>query len=131
VIVDSSAIVAILRREPEEDYCKKAIENAAVRRISAVNFVEAAIVIDASHDPILSREFDELCFESELIIEPVTEEQARVARDAYRDFGKSSGHPAQLNLGDSFAYALAKTMREPLLYKGNDFAQTDVPLALP
>ena len=77
-------------------------------------------------DPIASRRFDELVKEAGLVIEPVTEAQARIARDAYRDFGRRSGHPAQLNFGDCFAYALAKVMGEPLLFKGDDFSHTDV-----
>jgi ribonuclease VapC len=97
-----------------------------VRRISAANFVEAAVVIDASRDPIASRAFDDLIREPQLIIEPVTEVQARIAREAFRDFGKGSGHPAGLNFGDCFAYALARSVRDPLLFKGNDFGHTDI-----
>jgi uncharacterized protein with PIN domain len=84
------------------------IENSAVRRVSAANFVEAAVIIDASRDPMASRRFDDLIKEAQIIIEPVTEPQARIARDAYRDFGKGSSHPAKLNFGDCFASALAK-----------------------
>lgn len=76
--------------------------------MSAANFVETALVIDASRDPIASRRFDELVKEAHIAIEPVTEVQARIAREAYRDFGKVSGHPAKLNFGDCFGYALAK-----------------------
>ena len=117
-------------RSPRRGACARAIETASRRRISAANFVEAAIVIDASRDPIASRRFDDLVREAQLIVEPVTEAQARIARDAYRDFGRGSGHPARLNFGDSFAYALARSMSEPLLFKGNDFAHTDVMPAL-
>jgi len=126
MIVDTSAMVAILRDEPEALACARAIEGARVRRISAANFVEAAIVIDGSRDPIASRRFDDLINEAQLVIEPVTEAQARIARDAYRDFGRGSGHPARLNFGDCFAYALAKVTGEPLLYKGDDFSRTDI-----
>jgi ribonuclease VapC len=126
MIIDTSAIIAILRNEPEAITCAKAIDRAGIRRISAVNFVEAAIVIDGSRDPIASRRFDDLIREAQVIIEPVTETQARIAREAYRDFGKGSRHPAKLNFGDCFAYALAKESREPLLYKGDDFSHTDV-----
>jgi uncharacterized protein with PIN domain len=80
--------------------------HSAVRRVSAANFVEAAVIIDASRDPVASRRFDDLIKEAQIIIEPVTELQARIARDAYRDFGKGSSHPAKLNFGDCFAYAL-------------------------
>ncbi|MGO9454305.1 MAG: type II toxin-antitoxin system VapC family toxin [Candidatus Binataceae bacterium] len=126
MIIDTSAIIAILRDEPEAIACARAIEAATGRRVSAANFVEAAIVIDGSRDPVASRRFDDLVREADLIVEPVTEAQARIARDAYRDFGKGSGHPAKLNFGDCFAYALAKVMGEPLLFKGDDFAYTDI-----
>jgi ribonuclease VapC len=98
--------------------------------MSAANFVEAALVIDGSRDPIASRRFDELFKEASIGIEPVTLDQARIARAAYRDFGKGSGHPARLNFGDCFAYALAKASSEPLLFKGDDFIQTDIAPAL-
>lgn len=126
MIVDSSAIVAILRDEPEKEQFNEAIARAESRRISAVNYVEAAAVIDASRSPISSRKFDELFREARITIEPVTALQARIAREAYRDFGKGSGHAARLNLGDCFAYALAKVAGEPLLYKGGDFGKTDL-----
>lgn len=131
MIIDTSALIAILRDEPEATDCAEAIENATARRISAANFAEAAIVIDASRDPIASRRFDELVRAAALVIEPVTPAQARIAREAYRDFGKASGHPAKLNFGDCFAYALAKATGEPLLFKGDDFTYTDIAPALP
>lgn len=126
MIVDSSALLAILRDEPEAARCSQAIERAAQRRLSAANFLETAIVIDGSRDPVASRRFDELIREAALLIEPVTENQAQIAREAYRDFGKGSGHPARLNFGDCFAYALAKVTGEPLLFKGSDFSKTDI-----
>jgi ribonuclease VapC len=126
MIVDTSALIAILRDEPEAESCARAIENSVVRRLSAANFVEAAVIIDANRDPIASRRFDQLVLEAQIIIEPVTEAQARIAREAYRDFGKGSGHQAKLNFGDCFAYALAKVMGEPLLFKGDDFVKTDI-----
>jgi ribonuclease VapC len=129
MILDSSALVAILRDEPEAAVFATAIEAVTERRISAVNYVEAAVVIDGSRDPAASRRFDDLLREARIIVEPVTSEQARIAREAYRDFGKGSGHPARLNFGDCFAYALAKEAGEPLLFKGNDFRQTDVTAA--
>jgi ribonuclease VapC len=130
MIIDTSALIAILRDEPDATSYARAIEDATSRRISAANFLEAAIVIDLSHNPIASRRFDDLCTEARLAIEPVTEAQARIAREAYRDFGKGSGHPAKLNFGDCFAYALAKVTSEPLLFKGDDFARTDIKSAL-
>lgn len=130
MIIDTSALLAILRAEPEALSCAEAIAGAATRRISAANFLEAAIVIDASRDPIASRRFDDLLKAADIVIEPVTEGQARIAREAYRDFGRGSGHPARLNFGDCLAYALAKATGEPLLFKGGDFAQTDITLAM-
>lgn len=126
MIIDTSAVIAILRSEPDAAEFAHAIEAAAERRISAVNFVEAAAVIDASRDAIASRRLDDFVREAGLVIESVTAAQARIARDAYRDFGKGSGHPAKLNFGDCFAYALAKATAEPLLFKGADFIHTDV-----
>ena len=130
MIVDTSALIAILRDEPEARSFTVSIADARISRISAVNYVEAAAVIDSSRSPIASRRFDDLVREGQLVIEAVTAEQARLAREAYRDFGKGSGHPAQLNFGDCFAYALAKAMGEPLLVKGDDFRQTDLSPAL-
>lgn len=126
MILDSSAVIAILRREPESAQFRQTMEEADSRRISAVNYVEAAVVVDARRNPVDSRLFDEFFHEGEITIEPVTEPQARLARAAYRDFGKGSGHPARLNFGDCFAYALAKDLREPLLCKGSGFSRTDV-----
>jgi ribonuclease VapC len=130
MILDTSALIAILRFEAEAPEFARIIastaESAAQRRISAVSYVEAGAVIDGSKDPIASRRFDELIEEAQIEIEPVTEAQARIARQAYRDFGKTSGHPAKLNFGDCFSYALAKSKREPLLFKGRDFSRTDV-----
>ncbi|MBI3706870.1 MAG: type II toxin-antitoxin system VapC family toxin [Proteobacteria bacterium] len=130
MIIDTSALIAILRDESDAPACARAIESAASRRVSAANYVEAAAVIDGSRDPVASRRFDELFRVAQLVIEPVTEAQARIARDAYRDFGRGSGHPAKLNFGDCFAYALAKAMSEPLLFKGDDLAHTDITPAL-
>jgi ribonuclease VapC len=131
VIIDTSALIAILRAEPDASEMARAIERAQSRRISAVNWLEAAVVIDTSGDPVASRHFDELVQTAELHVEPVTHDQARIARDAYRDFGKGSGHKAALNFGDCFAYALAKSAGETLLFKGNDFGHTDITPALP
>jgi len=117
MIIDASAIVAILRNEPEARSCANAIAGTTSRRVSAVNYVEAAVVIDGSRDPVASRRFDDLFREAQLVVEPVTESQARIALAAYRDFGKSSGHPAGLNFGDCFAYALAKTRGEPFFLR--------------
>jgi ribonuclease VapC len=130
MIVDTSAFIAILRDEEDAMVFARAIANTATRRISAATYVETAAVIDASRDPIASRRFDDLLHEAQFAIESVTEMQARIAREAYRDFGRGSGHPARLNFGDCFAYALAKAMDEPLLFKGEDFTRTDITSAL-
>jgi ribonuclease VapC len=130
MIVDTSALIAILRDEQEAPIMAQAIEDAAERRISAANWLEAAVVIDGSQDPVASRRFDELLDVARIAIVPVTEAQARIARAAYRDFGKGSGHPAGLSFGDCFAYALAKDTGEPLLFKGRDFVHTDVVAAV-
>lgn len=125
MIVDSSALVAILYREPEAEEFIKLI-NDSEAKLSAVSYVQAGAIIDRAGDPVASRELDDLLTLGEVHIEPVTERQGRIARQAYRDFGKGSGHPAQLDFGDCFSYALAKTADEALLYKGNGFNHTDV-----
>ncbi|HTZ24407.1 MAG TPA: type II toxin-antitoxin system VapC family toxin [Streptosporangiaceae bacterium] len=94
MIIDTSALVAIQRAEPDAGDMAHAIERAQHRRISAVNWMETAVVIDGSRDPVASRRFDELVQIAELQVEPVTHDQARIAHDAYRDFGKASGHKA-------------------------------------
>src|ERR1700688_900723 len=130
MILDTSALIAILRFEAEAPefarIIERAAESAAQPRISAVSYVEAGAVIDGSKDAVASRRFDELIEAAQIAIEPVTEAQARIARQAYRDFGKTSGHPAKLNFGDCFSYALAKSQGEPLLFKGQGFSRTDV-----
>src|SRR6202040_4381365 len=99
-----------------------------VRRMSAVSYVEAGIVVDSNRNPVLSRRLDDLLRDVEIAVEPVTLNQARIAREAYRDFGKGR-HRAGLNFGDCFAYALAKVAGEPLLCKGDDFKKTDIEVA--
>jgi ribonuclease VapC len=130
MIVDTSSVIAVLRDEADAPLFAHAIANATERRMSAVNFVEAAIVIDAGRDPIAMRRFDDFISEADISVEPVTPKQAQIAREAYRDFGKGSGHKAQLNFGDCFAYALAKEVRQPLLFKGDDFKNTDLVSAI-
>src|SRR6202051_1715597 len=111
MILDSSAIVAILRAEPEAPDFAKAIISAETRRVSAVSYVEAAVVIDSGKDAVASRRFDEFFRVSRVAVEAVTPGQAEIARQAYRDFGKGR-HKAGLNFGDCFAYALAKETDE-------------------
>lgn len=129
MIIDTSALIAILRDEPDAARFAEAIERARMRRISAATYVELGAVIDGARDPVASRRLDELLEAADIVIERVTAEQARIAREAYRDFGRGSGHAARLNFGDCFAYALAKATGESLLFKGEDFAKTDVAIA--
>jgi ribonuclease VapC len=129
LILDASAVVAILRQEREAASFARAIEKADERKISAVNYVEAAAVIDSEKDPVASRRLDELLERAEVKIAAVTPEQARLARNAYRQFGRGSGHPAKLNLGDCFAYALAISTNEPVLAKGEEFQKAGLTLA--
>lgn len=131
MIVDTSAIVAIVRNEPDEaDRCMSHILRASTRRISAGNLLEAFLVIDGARIPQLSDELDATVFDLHLVTEPVTSEHIQIARDAFRRYGKGSGHPARLNYGDCFAYALARALDEPLLFVGHDFTHTDIRRAL-
>ncbi len=126
MIVDPSALIAILKHEPERLPFAKMLDAADSLCLSAASYVELVIVIDRLRDPATSREIDELIERFHIAIEPVTPEQARIARQAYRDYGRGSGHPANLNFGDCFSYALARALREPILFKGADFAHTDL-----
>lgn len=130
MIVDSSAMVAIIKRESDWLRLAKRMDSADCLRMSAASYLETAIVLDRLRDPVQSAKLDDLLLELEMVIEPVTVEQAKIARQAYRDYGRSSGHPANLNFGDCFSYALARVHREPLLYKGDDFVHTDLRSAL-
>jgi ribonuclease VapC len=125
VIVDSSALIAILRGEPDAGAFAQVLSAGRTHRMSAVTYVETAVVVDSKGNPILSRRFDDLLREFQISVEPVTLSQAHIARAAYRDFCKGR-HIAGLNFGDCFAFALAKEMNEPLLFKGEDFSHTDV-----
>ena len=129
MIVDRSALLAILFSEADADRYASAITEAESCRISAATFVESAVVVDMQTAETGGRQLDTLLRRAGILIEPLTEEQAHVARQAYADFGKGR-HPAGLNLGDCFSYALAKVSGEPLLFKGQDFSQTDITSAL-
>lgn len=98
--------------------------------MSAASYVEVGIVVDGWKNAVLSSQLDELILRFNIEIEPLTPDQARIARQAYRDYGKGSGHPANLNFGDCFSYALARAKREPILYTGDDFVHTDLRSAL-
>lgn len=126
MIVDSSAIVAVVRDEPDAEGYVRALASSDSSKMSAANWFETSIVIDSARDPVASRRFDEIIEWARIEVVPVTVGQALIARQAYRDFGRGSGSPAKLNFGDCFAYALAADTREPLLFKGNDFVHTDL-----
>lgn len=126
MIVDTSALVAVLKGEPDADALMVALAAADDVRISAATLVETSVVVDSVRDPVLSGRLDDLLRVLDVVVEPVDGVQASLARRAYRDFGGGSGHPAGLNLGDVFAYALARARDEPLLFTGDDFAATDV-----
>lgn len=130
MIVDTSAIIAILREEPGASRFERALAGGAAPAMSAATYLETAIVVDGNRDPVLSGRLDDLLTVSQMAVEPVTKRHAEIARQAYRNFGKGSGHPAGLNFGDCFAYALSRATGDPLLYKGDDFALTDVEPAL-
>jgi ribonuclease VapC len=125
MVVDTSALIALLNNEPESARLAVAIESDATRLISAETVVEAGLVIEARYGPVGGRELDLLIAKAGLSIEAVTPEQAEVARGAWRRFGKGR-HSAGLNFGDCFSYALAKVTGEPLLFKGDDFTHTDI-----
>lgn len=126
MIVDASAIVAILKREPEGTAFSALLEKEEDVKISAATYFEASIVVDGLKQPAISRALDDLIERSRIEIVPVTPEQAQIARQAYRDYGRGSGHRANLNFGDCFSYALARSKREPILFKGDDFVHTDL-----
>lgn len=126
MIVDSSALLAILLDEADREELTVTLLAGGGRRMSAATYLETAMVCDRARDPILGRQLDALLEAARIQIEPVTARQAFIAREAFRDFGKGMGHPARLNFGDCFSYALAKDLDEPLLFKGGDFTHTDV-----
>ena len=125
MVVDTSVIMAILQLEPEAEDYARAIERATVRLVSSVSVLEAGIVVQSRKGPEGGRELDTLIREAGLEVVPFTAEQADVARLAHDRFGKGKNR-AGLNMGDCAAYALSKTAAEPLLFKGNDFARSDV-----
>jgi len=129
MILDSSAIIAILFNEEDARQYATAIAESESCRVSAATFLETAIVVDAQTDTAGGRELDAFIHRAGITIEPFTEDQAHIARQAFADFGKGR-HSAALNYGDCFSYALAKVTREPLLFKGDDFKKTDIVPAL-
>jgi ribonuclease VapC len=130
MVVDTSAMMAILFQEMDAGQFAGAMEAADRRLVSAANVVEMGIVSLRRGGAALRSELDATLNEAAVEIVPVSEAHARAAIDAYARFGRGTGHPAGLNFGDCFAYALAKTADAPLLYKGGDFAMTDIRSAL-
>ena len=125
MIIDSSALLAVLLDEPDAQRYEAAIAAARRRHMSAANFLETALVFEGRFGTGRGADLDLFLESAGIVIEPVTVEQAQRAREAWRRFGKGN-HPAGLNFGDCFAYALADATREPLLFKGEDFALTDI-----
>lgn len=132
MIIDTSAIIAILQVEKDYRALGKAIiDCVGPRKMSSSSYFEASIVVDRNASSEVAAQLDILIAQMEIDIVPFTAAQSHIARAAYAQYGKGSGHPAQLNFGDCFAYALAKDSGEALLFKGDDFSQTDVIAALP
>ena len=129
MIVDSSAIIAILFREAEAEPFTELIASSRCR-VSTANWVETAMRVEGARGRDGGAELDALVTELRVELEPVTEAHARAARIAFRRYGRGSGSPARLNFSDCFAYALSATSGEPLLFKGDDFTHTDVLRAL-
>lgn len=130
MVLDTSAIVAILFNEPDAERYEEAIAQARSRTISAASLLECSIVVEARYGEEGGHQLDRLIQQAAVSVADVTTEHVEVARDAFRRFGKGR-HPAGLNFGDCFAYALAVARGDPLLFKGVDFARTDVSPALP
>ena len=128
MIIDSSAVLAVLYREPDAERYETAIAAAQNCRMSVANVLETAIVLEGRGGAAAGHEFDVFLDRAGVALAPVIAEHVEAARLAWRRFGKGN-HPAGLNFGDCFAYALAKTTGEPLLFKGDDFALTDIEVA--
>lgn len=126
MVIDTSAVVAILRHEPEAEDLLRRLTAQGLRRMSAASLLETAIVIEGKSQESGGEQLDLFIARAKIKIVPLTEEHARIARKAWRRYGKGQGHAARLNFGDCFSYALAKSLGEELLYKGSDFAHTDV-----
>lgn len=125
MVLDTSAVIAILQNEPDSDALVAAMANADIIRISAASIVDAGIIIHARFGDAGEMELDQFIHRLGISVIPVTPEQADIARTAYRKFGKGQD-PAGLNFGDCFSYALSTSLHEPLLFTGNDFSKTDL-----
>ncbi|HEX3954151.1 MAG TPA: type II toxin-antitoxin system VapC family toxin [Stellaceae bacterium] len=129
MVIDTSALVAILLREPDADRLGQSLADASVRLMSAVTRVELSFVIEGRYGEAGRADVEHLINDARIELAAVTPQQAEIAIDAFRRFGKGR-HRAALNIGDCFSYALAKATDQPLLFKGNDFAHTDIAPAL-
>ncbi len=127
MVIDTSALVAILEQEPEAEGLMRSLTAAGSRLMSSASVLEAAIVLEGQFGEIGGERLDLFLARAKIEIVPFTEEQSRIARKAWRRYGKARGHAARLNYGDCFSYALAQSLGEELLYKGSDFAETDIP----
>ncbi len=125
MVLDTSAVLAILQDEPERLKFSEALEDADIRSMSAASFVETSMIIESRYGSDGVRDLDLLISKAAIVLEAVDVEQAHLARQAFRQYGKSR-HPAGLNFGDCFSYALARSSAEPLLFKGKDFSRTDI-----
>lgn len=125
MVLDTSAILAILQNEPERRKFNEAIETAETRSLSTASFVECSMILESRYGADGVRDLDLFIAKAQVSLVSVDEEQADLARRAFRKYGKGR-HPAGLNFGDCFSYALARALDEPLLFKGNDFTQTDI-----
>ena len=125
MVIDTSAVLAILQNEPERRAINEAVEAADARAMSVATFVESSMVVESRYGPDGVRDFDLYMAKAQVALVPVDAEQGRLARDAFRKYGKGR-HRAGLNFGDCFSYALARSLAEPLLFKGDNFAHPDV-----
>lgn len=126
MVIDTSAVLAWLKHEPEREHIIAALEVSPVCRMSAVTLLEAHIVVRAREHPTMLGKLHRFLEEIGAVVMPFDERQAHLADAAFQRYGKGQGHPAQLNFGDCAVYALAKSLDEPLLFVGNDFSQTDI-----
>ena len=130
MVIDSSALIALLLGEPETADFVAAIAAASSRAVSAPTYLETAIVILARSGPKAQEKLDRLLNDLEIEVVSFARDEAALAATAYRQYGEGSGHAAGLNFGDCFSYALAKRRNEPLLFKGDDFSHTDLMVAI-
>ena len=129
IVIDTSAIVALLSNETDADFYEAAIAGAEESCISAASALECTFVLESRYGEAGTQKLDQLFLEQGIAVIPFDEEQLQLARAAFRRFGRGR-HPARLNFGDCFAYGLAKQLAAPLLFKGEDFRQTDIESAL-